>query len=78
MSKVNTKTKATTVQPSVAVQTLSFIPNKARAEGNVTRAKAVNGFTYEKALEYYGTLYPKGAKTHLNYDINKIGSLKLG
>jgi hypothetical protein len=78
MSKVNTKTKATTVQPSVVVQTLSFIPNKARAEENVTRAKAVNGFTYEKALEYYGTLYPKGAKTHLNYDINKIGSLKLG
>ena len=78
MSKVNTKSKATTVQPSVAVQTLSFVANKARAEGNVNRAKAVNGFTYEKALEYYGTLYPKGAKTHLNYDINKIGSLKLG
>ena len=77
MSNVKTKKSTTTIKPNVVAQSLTFIPNKARAEENVKRAKAVNGFTYEKALEYYGTLYPKGAKTHLNYDINKIGSLKL-
>lgn len=87
MKKVNTKTKATTVSPNVVPEitasniatanpSLTFIANKARAEHNAKRAKAVNGFTYSKALEYYATLYPKGAKTHLNYDIFKIKSLK--
>tara|TARA_Y100000114_G_C11615628_1_gene257228 strand:- start:32 stop:265 length:234 start_codon:yes stop_codon:yes gene_type:complete len=76
MKNVNTK-KAKTVKPSVKAGTLTFVSGKARTEENTNRAKAVNGFTYEKALAYYGTLYPKGAKTHLNYDLNKIKSLKL-
>jgi hypothetical protein len=79
MSNVKTKKSTTTtaIKPSVVAQTLSFVPNKARSDENVSRAKAVSGMSYEDALAHYGTLYPKGAKTHLNYDINKIGSLKL-
>ena len=78
MKNVNTKTQtAKTVKPSVVAGTLTYVSGKARAEENAKRAKAVNGFTYEKALAHYGTLYPKGAKTHLNYDLNKIKSLKL-
>lgn len=73
----NTAKKTTKVAPSVKAQTLTFVPNKARAEENVSRAKAVNGMSFDDALAHYATLYPKGAKTHLNYDLNKIGSLKL-
>jgi len=74
----NTKTKpASAVTPKVAPQSLVYIPGKARVEHNVSRAKAVNGMSVEKALAHYATLYPKGAKTHLNYDINKVGSLVL-
>tara|TARA_R100001163_G_C4959644_1_gene124017 strand:- start:105 stop:338 length:234 start_codon:yes stop_codon:yes gene_type:complete len=74
----NTKTKsATSVTTKVAPQSLTYVSGKARSDHNVSRAKAVNGFTFEKALAHYATLYPKGAKTHLNYDINKIGSLVL-
>ena len=73
----NTAKKTTNVAPNVKAQTLTFVPNKARAEENVSRAKAVNGMSFDDALAHYGTLYPKGAKTHLNYDLNKIGSLKL-
>jgi hypothetical protein len=77
MSNVKTQKATTTIKPSVVAQTLTFVPNKARADENVNRAKAVNGMSYDDALAHYATLYPKGAKTHLNYDINKIGSLKL-
>ena len=73
----NTAKKTTKVAPNVKAQTLTFVPNKARAEENVSRAKAVNGMSFDDALAHYATLYPKGAKTHLNYDLNKIGSLKL-
>ena len=73
----NTAKKTTQVAPNVKAQTLTFVPNKARAEENVSRAKAVNGMSFDDALAHYATLYPKGAKTHLNYDLNKIGSLKL-
>ena len=77
MSNVKTQKATTTIKPSVVAQSLTFVPNKARADENVNRAKAVNGMSYDDALAHYATLYPKGAKTHLNYDINKIGSLKL-
>ena len=77
MSNVKTKKATTTIKPSVVAQSLTFVPNNARADENVNRAKAVNGMSYDDALAHYATLYPKGAKTHLNYDINKIGSLKL-
>jgi hypothetical protein len=77
MSNVKTQKATTTIKPSVVAQTLTFVPNKARADENVNRAKAVNGMSYDDALAHYATLYPKGAKTHLNYDINKIRSLKL-
>jgi hypothetical protein len=86
MTKVNTKKANATVSPNVTEVTvtniaeanpiLTYVSGKARAEHNSKRAKAVKGMTYAKALEYYGTLYPKGAKTHLNYDIFKIKSLK--
>ena len=77
MSNVKTQKATATIKPSVVAQTLTFVPNKARADENVNRAKAVNGMSYDDALAHYATLYPKGAKTHLNYDINKIRSLKL-
>lgn len=77
MSNTKTQKATTTIKPSVVAQTLTFVPNKARADENVNRAKAVNGMSYNDALAHYATLYPKGAKTHLNYDISKIGSLKL-
>ena len=77
MSNTKTQKATTTIKPSVVAQTLTFVPNKARADENVNRAKAVNGMSYDDALAHYATLYPKGAKTHLNYDIRKIGSLKL-
>jgi len=77
MSNVKTQKATATIKPSVVAQSLTFVPNKARADENVNRAKAVNGMSYDDALAHYATLYPKGAKTHLNYDINKIGSLKL-
>lgn len=86
MTKVNTKKANATVSPNVTEvtvtniaelnPTVTYVSGKARAEHNAKRAKAVNGLSYAKALEYYGTLYPKGAKTHLNYDIFKIKSLK--
>ena len=74
-SKTNKSAQAV-VTPKVAVQSLTYISGKSRAEHNIKRAKAVNGFTIEKALAHYGTLYPKGAQSHLNYDL-KIGSLVL-
>ena len=77
MSNTKTKKATTSIKPGVVAQTLTFVPNKARADENVARAKAVNGMSYDDALAHYATLYPKGAKTHLNYDLNKIGSLKL-
>lgn len=85
MTKVNTKTKATTVSPNVSTidatniatanPTLTFIPNKARAEHNIKRAKAVNGLTYAKAVEYYATLGYKARA--VKYDVFKIKSLKV-
>ena len=76
MAKLKAKSKGS-VTPKVATGSLTYVSGKARSDHNVSRAKAVNGFTFEKALAHYATLYPKGAKTHLNYDINKIGSLVL-
>tara|TARA_R110001592_G_scaffold59101_3_gene179225 strand:+ start:1042 stop:1275 length:234 start_codon:yes stop_codon:yes gene_type:complete len=74
----NTKTKnAASVTTKVAPQSLTYVSGQARSEGNISRAKAVNGMSVEKALAHYATIYPKGAKTHLNYDIDKIGSLVL-
>ena len=78
MTKSNTKKAVKTIAPSVSAQTLSYVSGKARSEENIKRAKAVSGMSMENALAHYATLYPKGAKTHLNYDISKIGSLKLG
>jgi hypothetical protein len=72
----NTAKKTTKVAPSVKAQTLTFVPNKARAEHNVLRAKAVNGMSYEQALEHYKTLGYK--ERALKYDISKIKSLKIG
>tara|TARA_R110000782_G_scaffold122802_1_gene214170 strand:- start:2592 stop:2828 length:237 start_codon:yes stop_codon:yes gene_type:complete len=77
MKNTLTKKSASAVTPKVAPQSLVYVPGKARAEHNVNRAKAVNGMSMESALAHYATLYPKGAKTHLNYDINKVGSLVL-
>ena len=76
MTNTKTKPATTTVTPKVATQSLSYVSGKARAEGNIKRAKAVNGLSIEKALTHYGTIYPKGAQTHLNYDL-KVGSLVL-
>tara|TARA_R100000544_G_C2197505_1_gene44948 strand:+ start:300 stop:533 length:234 start_codon:yes stop_codon:yes gene_type:complete len=75
--KNNTKTKsATTVSTKVVTQSLSYVSGKARAEGNIKRAKAVNGMSSAQALAHYATIYAKGAQTHLNYDL-KVGSLVL-
>tara|TARA_R110000796_G_scaffold113260_2_gene225026 strand:+ start:148 stop:384 length:237 start_codon:yes stop_codon:yes gene_type:complete len=77
MTNVKTKKSASAVvATNVAPQTLVYVSGKARAEHNIKRAKAVNGLTPEKALAHYATIYPKGAQTHLNYDISK-GSLAL-
>jgi|TARA_B110000259_G_C13812530_1_gene321296 hypothetical protein len=76
MNNTKTKSAQAVVTPKVGLQSLTYISGKSRAEHNIKRAKAVNGFTVEKALAHYGTLYPKGAQSHLNYDL-KIGSLVL-
>ena len=76
MKNVNTKTKtAKTVKPSVVAGTLTYVSGKARSDHNVSRAKAVNGMSVEKALAHYKTL--GYSKTDLNYDLNKIKSLVL-
>lgn len=72
----NLKKATKSVAPKVNAQTLTFVPNKARAEHNVKRAKAVQGMTYEQALERYKTLGLK--ERALKYDLTKIKSLKLG
>jgi len=73
----NTKTKsAASVTTKVAAKSLTYVSGKSRAEHNIKRATAVNGMSVEKALAHYATIYPKGAQTHLNYDL-KIGSLML-
>ena len=73
----NTKTKsAIAVTPKVSPQVLQYMPGIARAEHNIKRAKAVRGMFIESALAHFATIYPKGAQTHLNYDISK-GSLVL-
>ena len=74
MTNLNKATKS--VAPKVKAQTLTYVPNKARAEHNVKRAKAVQGMTYEQAIEHYKTLGLK--ERALKYDLNKIKSLKLG
>ena len=55
--KTNTKTKSsTTVSTKVVTQSLSYVSGKARAEGNIKRAKAVNGMSMEdcvSSLCYY-------------------------
>ena len=72
----NTKKATKSVAPKVNAQTLTYVPNKARVEHNVKRAKAVQGMTYEQAIEHYKTLGLK--ERALKYDLNKIKSLKLG
>ena len=69
-----TKPQAT-VTPSINAGKLIFVPGKARADHNAKRAKSVNGLTYDQALAHYATLGFK--KVDLNYDLNKIKSLKL-
>ena len=76
MNNTKTKSASAVVTPKVALQSLTYISGKSRAEHNIKRAKAVNGMSVENALAHYGTLYAKGAQTHLNYDL-KIGSLVL-
>ena len=72
----NTKTKtAASVTTKVAAKSLTYVSGKSRAEHNIKRAKAVNGMSVEKALAHYATLGFK--KVDLNYDLNKIKSLKL-
>ncbi len=63
------------VSPSVNAGKLTFVPGKARAEHNALRAKSVNGMSMDQALAHYATLGFK--KVDLNYDLNKIKSLKL-
>ena len=63
------------VSPSVNAGKLTFVPGKARAEHNAARAKSVNGMSMDQALTHYATLGFK--KVDLNYDLNKIKSLKL-
>jgi hypothetical protein len=74
MAKLNAKPKGS-VTPKVATGSLTFVSGKARSDHNVSRAKAVNGMSLEKALAYYKTM--GYSKTDLNYDINKINSLVL-
>jgi|TARA_R100000541_G_scaffold24198_3_gene33937 hypothetical protein len=69
-----TKPQAT-VTPSINAGKLTFVPGKARADHNATRAKAVNGMSMAQAITHYATLGYK--KVDLNYDLNKIKSLKL-
>ena len=75
MAKLKAKPKGS-VTPKVATGSLTFVSGKARADHNASRAKAVNGMSYENALAHYKTL--GYTKTDLNYDLNKIKSLVLG
>ena len=63
------------VTPKVATGSLTYVSGKARSDHNVSRAKAVNGMSVEKALAHYKTM--GHSKTDLNYDLNKIKSLVL-
>ena len=71
----NKAKKTQSIAPSVSTGKLTFVPGKARADHNNARAKSVNGLTYDQALAHYTTLGFK--KVDLNYDLNKIKSLKL-
>ena len=71
----NKAKKTQPIAPSVSVGKLTFVPGKARADHNNARAKSVNGLTYDQELAHYATLGFK--KVDLNYDLNKIKSLKL-
>ena len=71
----NKAKKTQSIAPSVSTGQLTFVPGKARADHNNARAKSVNGLTYAQALAHYDTLGFK--KVDLNYDLNKIKSLKL-
>tara|TARA_R100001163_G_scaffold10646_1_gene9870 strand:- start:680 stop:907 length:228 start_codon:yes stop_codon:yes gene_type:complete len=75
MAKLNKAVKGS-VAPKVGQGKLTFVSGKARSDHNVSRAKAVNGMSYENALAHYKTL--GYGKTDLNYDLNKIKSLVLG
>ena len=69
------KTQKGSVTPKVATGSLTYVSGKARSDHNVSRAKAVNGMSLEKALAHYKTL--GYSKTDLNYDLNKIKILVL-
>ncbi len=71
----NKAKKTQSIAPSVSTGKLTFVPGKARADHNATRAKAVNGMSMAQAITHYATLGYK--KVDLNYDLNKIKSLKL-
>ena len=75
MAKIKANIKGS-VTPKVATGALTYVSGKARSDHNVSRAKAVNGMSYENALAHYKTL--GYTKTDLNYDLNKIKSLVLG
>ena len=68
----NLKTKTVSVTPKVNVASitptskLTYV-SKNGASHNINRAKKVNGFTYNNALEYYKTI--GYGKADLNYDI---------
>ena len=74
MAKLKAKTQGS-VTPKVATGSLTYGSGKARSDHNVSRAKAVNGMSVEKALAHYKTM--GYSKTDLNYDLNKIKSLVL-
>jgi len=74
MAKLKANIKGS-VTPKVATGSLTFVSGKARSDHNVSRAKAVNGMSLEKALAQYKTM--GYSKTDLNYDLNKIKSLVL-
>ena len=74
MAKLKANIKGS-VTPKVATGSLTFVSGKARSDHNVSRAKAVNGMSVEKALAHYKTM--GYTKTDLNYDLNKIKSLVL-
>ena len=74
MAKLKANIKGS-VTPKVATGSLTFVSGKARSDHNVSRAKAVNGMSVEKALAHYKTM--GYSKTDLNYDLNKIKSLVL-
>ena len=75
MAKLNKAVKGS-VAPKVGQGKLTIVSGKARADHTASRAKAVNGMSYENALAHYKTL--GYTKTDLNYDLNKIKSLVLG